>query len=200
MSIIGKAIMSSFLVLVTTAFLASEKNVQKEQSYIEYISGNLAGGLVSLGKNLDSLKNTVVNAMSDDAAFLKLGWPTDNQIAKQELQKCKEIYARYDASSKKCEISMEHKEDCAFIERRTSYCKRVLSALQNNTIPNCADRPKLALHCLTHHEKVLNQFDKETFFKIVGMEQRKAEEEAQQVNQQLQKITNNQDINKEAKK
>ena len=196
MSIMSKVIMGSFLASVIATALASE-NDQNNQSYAEYISSNLAGGLVCLGKNLDSLKNTMVNAISDDAAFLKLGWPPQNQTAQQELQKCKEVYARYDGLSKKCEVSIQYKEDCAFIERRTSYCKRVLSALHNNTVLNCADRPKLALHCLTHHEKVLNQFDKETFFEIVGMEQKKAEEEAQQVSQQLEKITNNKDINKE---
>jgi hypothetical protein len=206
--IINNVIINSFLLLVSAALLAMENKSgasqpieikQTQQSYSSYVSNSFAGGLTCLASSVGSLTNTVVNALSDDAAFQKLGWPPENLIAKDELKRSQDIYKRHNESYKNYKAYIEYDDDCAFINRRTDYCQRALSALYNDTIINRADRIKLAMHCLKHHSQVLNSFDTNKFVDIVKNEQEKIKGYTITTDQELKILLENLRIDKNGK-
>ncbi|HLW72957.1 MAG TPA: hypothetical protein VKR54_02830 [Candidatus Babeliales bacterium] len=175
MRINNKIIMSSLLGLVTTVSFAmedksnlekslSEKSLSSEElqsssSYFIPIP-SFSGAFEYVSNSLDSLTTTLTNKLSDKAAFQKLGWPFPDKIACQELQKSKEMYGRVNGFYKNKESYSGYFEDLCAVSRRYEYCQRVILALHNNTIANDSDRATLALHCLEHHETVMNSFDK----------------------------------------
>ena len=191
MSIISRVIISSFLGLVVTMSWAMEKQQETPvQSLSFYCSGILATGLEIAAGSFDSLKNTVVNALSDEAAFLKLGWPENNNSSRQELEKCKLIYLRHNEQSKNGQKYEEYHNDCAFINRRSQYCQRALNAILNNTITHSLDRVTLALHCLKYHQQVLNDFTKSSFVYFVSTENEQIKNSTQKTDQDLINLKN----------
>lgn len=198
MRIINKTITSIFLLLATSISLAMEKQQSNQRksnpieirngeqsSYSSYLSSSLAYAVSSF----DSATNTIMNIVSDDAAFKKLGWPPNDSIAQQELEKSKSIYDRHNKSFKNYGTYPEYQEDCDAINRRTNYCQRVLVALYNDTILNRVERGKLALHCLQHHGQALNEFDKSKFVYFVTEEQKKIKNDTQNIDQEFQNLT-----------
>lgn len=204
MSISNKIMLSMSLVSITIISLAMENEIELNKSqplaiptkvssdYSSYLTGISAGfNHVSdyVASSLGSLSTTVMNQISDEAAFKKLGWPLSDQIAREELEKSKVLYERYNKSFKSYDEYFEYANDANAINRRTHYCQRVIWALHKNTIPNHADRPKLALHCLQYHKQVLNDFDKSQFLFFIQKDQEKTKLDTKKVDQELEHLT-----------
>jgi len=158
-------------------------------SYLTGISAGLNHVSDYVASSLGSLSTTVMNQISDEAAFKKLGWPPEDKDAQQELERSKLLYERHNKSFKSYDEYFEYKNDADAINRRTQYCQRVIWALYNNTIPNHADRPKLALHCLLHHKQVLNAFDTSKFLHFIQKDQERTKHDTKKVDQELEHLT-----------
>jgi hypothetical protein len=182
MSIDNKIILSGLLVL-NTAVVAMEKplaTLSKSSGQSSGLTSYLSGYVTS---SFDSITNTITNTMSDYAAFRKLGWPPSDEVAMQELEKSKIIYTRVNESIQKQSHYEAFLEDCNAITRRTVICQRVLLALDSYP-----DALNLALFCIQHHRRVMNEFDLSRFLAFVNKEQNRSTKGAQDVYQELAKV------------
>src|SRR5687767_14768233 len=76
---------------------------------------------------ISSLAATTVNAVSDDAALIKLGWPIHNELAIKEAHRNKEIYKTIETKGYR---SLEQIADLSrFLERRMTYLMRIYNIL-----------------------------------------------------------------------
>jgi hypothetical protein len=195
MNVINKTIMSIFFVLATVISFAMEErskpiDMRKTSSdWSSYIGSGLTTGFNCAVSSFDSLTSTVINTVSDTAAFKKLGWPPDDATAQQELERSKTIYKQHNEMFKKYAEYPQYYENYDAINRRAQYCQRVLLALHNDTILNRLDRGKFALHCLQYHSQALNDFQKTEFLYFVKEEQKKIKTETQNIEQELSDLT-----------
>lgn len=188
MSIGNKINLSGLLVIITTAASAMEqpplpiaraipsKSSPEQNGFSSYLYG-------CVSNSFDSLSSTVINTCSDYAAFRKLGWPPLDLIAQQELEKSKAMYERVNKSIRTQVSYPTFLEDCNAITRRNAICQRVLVALDNYP-----DALNLALFCIQHHRRILNEFDLSRFLAFVTKEQEKSNKGAQDVYQELSKV------------
>lgn len=186
MSINTAKVISGFLALITALssamdqeqpFAILSKSLPEQQLGLSsYLYGCVSG-------SFDSLSNTIVNTVSDSAAFRKLGWPPSDALAQQELEKSKVIYKRVNDSIQTQISYSAFLDDCTAITRRNTICQRVLVALDNYP-----DALNLALFCMQHHRQVLNEFDFLRFLAFVNKEQSKSTQSAQAVCKELTKI------------
>src|SRR5438128_7995407 len=175
MSIGNKINLSGLLVIITTAASAMEQQplaIAGKSSSPEVGLSSYLYGCVS--NSLDSLSSTVINTCSDYAAFRKLGWPPLDLIAQQELEKSKTMYERVNKSIQTQISYPTFLDDCNAITRRNAICQRVLVALDNYP-----DALNLALFCIQHHRRILNEFDLSRFLAFVNKEQEKSNKGAQ---------------------
>jgi len=78
-----------------------------------------------------SLVITAHNQLSDDAAFLKLGWPPEKDADDKELQRFIFVSKRYKNAIMGKEEDLQFVDsDAAYIDRRSSYVKRAIKSLK----------------------------------------------------------------------
>lgn len=163
--------MSSFVIVMSATLCAMEKQLEKSQELHKSESWEIINKSASedsppytlsfslptakdLLNGVNSITATVNNYMYDTEAFKKLGWPIDDIIAKQELEKTQEIYKRVNESLQNRTTYSDFMKDYDFINRRQAYCQRVLQAL-----PNHPQGVVLALFCLKNHRAAMHSFD-----------------------------------------
>jgi len=91
----------------------------------------------------NSLYETVKNEFSDYEAFKKLGWPVDDPIAQQELQKTAAVYSKVLHLDNRPELADTLDRIC----RRTKILMRAFLSLPSRTVDKC----QFAAHCILHH-------------------------------------------------
>jgi hypothetical protein len=172
----NKKIMCSFLVVTSAMVSAMEEQLQKSQELktsqsLEIIHKSCSEdsppytfsfSLPTVTGAVSSLAATYNNYMYNTEAFKKVGWPTTDKIAQQELEKSQEIYKRALQNS-------GSRDDYAFINRRQAICQRVLDEL-----PDHPQGLQLALFCLTHHRAVMTPVDMTRFLDFVQEQQEKS--------------------------
>lgn len=182
MSIDIKKVMSIFLMvtnarvcameekLVSSQELRTSQELKTSQSLSPYTFSFSLPTLTNLSNGVNSLIATATNYLSDDAAFIKLGWPSSNEQAQQELKNTQETYKRVTDSLQNNVRHDDFVKDYEFLNRRQYYCQRVLQAL-----PHHPKGLELAIFCLQHHRSVMNSFDLTRFWVFVEAEQKKSE-------------------------
>lgn len=183
MSIGNKINLSGLLVIITTVASAMEQRPLAIPSKSSPEVGLSAYLYDKVSGSFDSLSNTVTNACSDYAAFKKLGWPPSDPVAQQELERSKAIYEKVNKSIQTQILHETFLEDCNAITRRNAICQRVLVALDNYP-----DAINLALFCINHHRRILNEFDLSRFLAFVNKEQEKSNKGAQDVYKELSRV------------
>ena len=173
-----------FIIISTNALAMDSSGSEKSSpEQLMFYLPSLTEMSESLVTNWNSLKSTVTNSVSDDAAFRKLGWPPSDPIAQEELRKSKAIYARVNFSIQNHAQHETFLEDCSAINRRTAYCQRALGAL-----PYHSDGVGLAMFCLNNHQVLMNPFDLSRFLLFVNERQLKTKQGARVVDQELSKL------------
>ena len=91
----------------------------------------------------NSLYETAKNEFSDYEAFKKLGWPVDDPVAQQELQKTTVMYSK--------ELRLDNRQELAEtldrMCRRTKILMRAFLSLPSRTVDKC----QFAAHCILYH-------------------------------------------------
>jgi len=120
---------------------------------------------------LKSATATVSNAVSNDSAFQKLGWPSSDAYAQSELAKCIAKYKAHQEFLLNPDYYLLSDYTChkAFIERRRGYLARAILAF--HTLP---DGIQFATHCLEHHHCIMNSFDKDEISVFLKQKQQAA--------------------------
>lgn len=185
---INKVIVYGFFVVMSAALYAMEEKLERSQelkksqslamvnkssdvSVSPYTLSFSLPTFTTISNSVSSLTATVNNYWYDTEAFKKLGWPKDDILAQQELEKTQEVYRRMTESLQNRVTYNDFMEDYNFINRRQQYCQRVLQAL-----PNCPQGVELALFCLKHHRAAMNSFDLTRFLIFVEAEQEKSKQ------------------------
>ena len=100
----------------------------------------------SFWNNANSAYETVKNELSDDKAFLKLGWPINNSSAREQLIK---TLSRYDKVLL-ADTEQERIDAVYFVLRRTFYLVRAFLALQSRS-----DGAPFATHLILYHKRAM---------------------------------------------
>jgi len=150
---INKIVVCVFF-MVTSAMLSAMELENKSQALSKSQSRNSPGLMEYVGSCLTSGYNTVNNYLSDEAAFMKLGWPISNLDAQKELKETLRIYHKVNNAVKDNKFYDDFENDYTTINNRQYYCQRVLKAL-----PKHPQAVALALFCLQHHKPAMNFFD-----------------------------------------
>lgn len=195
---INKKIVCSFLVAMSVIVSAMEEKLAKSQE----LNNSQSWELVKSQENspsytfsfsvptvkdiMNSAINTFNNYWWDEEAFKKLGWPTNDKVAQQELAATLMIYARMNKYFKTRDKYDDLLEDRRLIGRRTDYCRRVLEALP--LIPKRAEALELATFCLNNHSQAMNDFIKTDFLLFVDLEKGKSIQEVQKADSELAKL------------
>jgi hypothetical protein len=175
---INKKIVSSFVIIMSAMLCAMEEKLVQSQELIRSQSRNSPSLMEYMGSCITSTYNTVNNYISDDAAFIKLGWPTTNTVAQQELKDTLIIQHKVNNAIKDNKYYDEFDKDYITLNNRQYYCQRVLKVL-----PKHPQAVALALFCLQHHRTVMHSFDLKRFVKFVNIEQEKAQKAGEEFSQ-----------------
>lgn len=140
----------------------------------------------TVGNGVNSLVTTINNYWYDEEAFKKLGWPTHDKIAQQELANTLVIYKRINSYFQTRELYDDLTEDRRAIGRRYGYCQRVLEALPQ--IAKRSEALELATFCLKHHGEAMNNFVKSEFLLFVAVETNKSTQEVQKADSEVAQL------------
>ncbi len=175
---INKTIVYLFAMAISVTLSAME--LQNSQELTTSQSRQSPGLMQYVGSCLSSSYNTVNNYLSDEAAFIKLGWPPSNIDAQKELKDTLIIYQKVNNAVQNNLFYQEFENDYITINNRQGYCQRVLKALSKH--PQAVE---LALFCLKHHKPAMNFFDLTRFGTFV----KKELEKSQKVGAEFSKLT-----------
>lgn len=193
--------MKCISIIVISYFLFTQSVFAMDQSDQPYtlsafipisLQGVTDGIAQCVASSFGSVSSTLTNQLSDAAAFKKLGWPPEDDVAQKELQKSIAVYKRVNAALQSHILDYpECEADHSFISRRYQYCQRALNVL--NSYP---DSVNLALYCLQYHKQVMNDFDLKRFLTFVTLHEEAIKKNTLSIDQAWARIKAANDGNK----
>jgi hypothetical protein len=164
MADLRKKMIAGVSLLIAQGVCGMEQQIQPVQpgSLSQYVSPETLGifsnvaatgwGMVATG--FTKATTTAINALSDDAAFAKLGYPPTSTVNASELDKFKGISERHmGAILANGTMAEEFRLDEQFLNRRIEFLKRAIHA-----VPGRVDGVELAAFCLEHYQGIMNSF------------------------------------------
>ena len=143
----------------------------------------------------ESLYITTKIQLSDDIAFIKLGYPIDNTEAQNELKNVLKNYKAYRGLIKSsADIKAAYHTDPTvrddflrlknYVARRQTFVERAAESL-----PNRIDGELLAKHCLEYHKLVMSPLLKGIIASFVLLKQKSQTEAVEGFSEQLSQLT-----------
>ncbi len=161
-----------FFSLVMHVSFAAENGLSLQLSMFGSFTACVANGL-------ESAKNTFKNAVYDEEAFKKLGWPLSDSQARVELTETLEMYKRVSTQQN----PNDRVTDIISIANRTSYLARAYRFI----IASKSDEGKFARHCVDHHSPAMNESLKSLFMGYLSQKEAESAQAADSARKRLMK-------------